>query len=167
MSGMAPLPTCPTSAPESTRELGVSGERPRRRTSLFMERKTWPARRLESAGDRGEKPRGIEEGSRPSGRLAGETACPTACIRFFIKFRGRNAHPNRVEKPPPNAGTRLQRHGRADCQSATGWQPAPQKSACKLSAPRGFLSNFAGRRPIQTGREAYRTLGFRRVMSHE
>jgi hypothetical protein len=50
--------------------------------------------------DRGEKPRGIEEGSRPSGRLAGETACPTASIRFFMKFRGRNAHPNRVEKPP-------------------------------------------------------------------
>jgi hypothetical protein len=44
---------------------------------------------------------GIEEGSRPSGRLAGETACPTASIRFFMKFRGRNAHPNRVEKPPP------------------------------------------------------------------
>jgi hypothetical protein len=48
-------------------------------------------------GERGEKPRGIEEGSRPSGRLAGETACPTASIRFFMKFRGRSKNHHRPD----------------------------------------------------------------------
>ena len=44
--------------------------------------------------DRGEKPPGIS-GNPPS--LGG----------FFMKFRGRNAHPNRVEKPPLTSGNPL------------------------------------------------------------
>src|ERR1017187_7858344 len=46
--------------------------------------------------DRGEKPP-----ARPaSGRLA-SCSMPHLRHRFFMKFRGRNAHPNRVEKPHP------------------------------------------------------------------
>jgi hypothetical protein len=88
-------------------------------------------------GDRIEKPRGIEEGSRPSGRLAGETARPTASIRFFMKFRGRNAHPNRVEKPPACRPVGKLKH------------TLPRASA--------FSWDFPGRMPIQTVQEAYRT----------
>jgi hypothetical protein len=138
-----PLPTCSTSSSESIRGWRVFGKLPSRLTSPFIGRETRSAAPAShaSGGDRGETPRGIEEGSRPSGRLAGETACPTASIRF----RGRKAHPNRVEKPPAFRPVGRLKHA----------PPTDRQHR-----------DFAGRRPIQTGREAYRTLSVKPNAPH-
>jgi hypothetical protein len=89
-----------------------------------------PAARA-SLGDRGENHEALKK---VAGLPAGWQAKPPAPPHpVFMKFRGRNAHPNRVEKPPPA------------CRPV---------GKLKHTLPRAasFSWGFAGRRPIQTGR---------------
>jgi len=62
--------------------------------------------------------------------IAGATDAP-----FFMKFRGRNAHPTRIEKPAHRLGDA------GDLAAGRRVQPAARPPAL----PAGFSSRFAGR----------------------